>query len=141
MFFRIRTRLLVGSGLSLALLIALTLLVVVQLLSLGPAIAQLNHLSTIAVKARDLTIAAQYASADLNAALSGVSKDQQEARDFDRQMLLLATAVADMQSDFAAISISESVRQNYVAVQQTQAEYRKLADKLFAAVAARHAGP
>jgi anti-anti-sigma factor len=141
MFFRIRTRLLVGSGLSLALLIALTLLVVVQLLSLGPALMRLNHLSTIAVKARDLTIAEQYASADLNAALSGVSKDQQEARDFDRQMLLLATAVADMQSDFAAISISESVRQNYVAVQQTQAEYRKLADKLFAAVAARHAGP
>jgi anti-anti-sigma regulatory factor/HAMP domain-containing protein len=141
MFFRIRTRLLVANALTLVLLIALTLLVVVQLRSLGPAIALLNQLSTIAVKARDLTIAAQYASADLNAALTGVSRDQQEAQDFDRQMTLLGRAVADMQSDFDAIPLSDNFHQEYAAVQQTQGEYQQLADKLFAAVAARHAQP
>jgi rsbT co-antagonist protein RsbR len=141
MFFRIRTRLLVASALILTLLIALTLLVVMQLRSLGPAIERFNQLSTIAVKARNLTIAAQYASADMDAALTGVSNEQQQALDFDRQMFLLGKAVADMQSDFAAISISERLRQEYAAIQQTQVEYQEIGDKLFAAVAARHARP
>ena len=109
MFFRIRTRLLVASALTLTLLIALTLLVVMQLRSLGPAIERFNQLSAIVVKTRNLTIAAQYASADMDAALTGVSNDQQQALDFDRQMFLLGKAVADMRGDFAAISISESL--------------------------------
>src|SRR5687767_12795208 len=103
MFFRLRTRLLIASAITLALLIALVALTALRIAALRPAISQLNQLNLLTLQTRDLTLRTQAASADLNIALTGIGGSLFQAQDFDNQLRLMGTVLAEMGQSSAAL--------------------------------------
>jgi anti-anti-sigma factor len=139
MFFRLRTRLLLSSALLLLLLATVVAIISLRMLALKPSIAQLNQLNELKLQTRELNLRTQAASADLNAALVGVTTNLYQAQDFDRQMLGLGATLADMQAgaEGAFAPISEKITQ----VLQILTSYQQQGNALFSAVAKRQSDP
>lgn len=141
MFFRIRTRLLAAGGLTIVLLAVLALLITYELLSLGPMVEQINRLSSLAAKTRDLTQTGQDASSDLYVALAGGTGGSQNAQNFTYHVKLLEEIVAGMRQEFAAVNASPGIQAQAEQLAQTLTSYRQVGEALFAAVDRRFANP
>lgn len=137
MFFRLRTKLLISGGLTLALLLLLAGVMAVRITALRPAIDQLNRLNVLALQARGLSVRTQAASSDLNAALIGVTAGTFQAQDFDRQLTLVGTILGEMRQTTGAGALGERLDQ----LQALQADYLRQGNALFGLVAQRQAAP
>ncbi|HEY1012569.1 MAG TPA: HAMP domain-containing protein [Herpetosiphonaceae bacterium] len=137
MFFRLRTKLLLSGGLTLALLLVLAGVMALRIIALRPAIARQSELNVLSLQARDLSLRTQAASADLNAALTGVSASTFQAQNFDRQLTLIGATLGEMRQATGAGPLGERLDQ----LQALRADYLRQGNALFSLVAQRLAAP
>ncbi len=140
-FFRLRTRLLAASGLTLLLLALLVGLVVRQIVVLEPQVARLNALNTAALRVNDVSLYSRYAATDLSGASIGVLISTEQADDFSQQLLQISDVLDELSQSLGATAGNERLLLQITALRTAQTAYRTAGAQLFAAMQAQQSTP